>query len=454
MYDYFRFVRSLVVSNLLSLLLLLPLSVWEAFSLAGLTFLGGESFLCEVLGGLTTLVVSSSILNSVVLSIDRYIGIMKPLRYHNKMSKTTIVAALWITWVSSFLLMTLNLLNSVHQEVWNVCDPTTSNHTYSLIVNAFWCILFFVIPFFGKIWIYAHIYNVAELTRDPPSQRSSMISIPMLPSVFPAPSPGPDNVNRRTSIFSTLSKMTLPIGGYTDIKARKISAIVLVGFLLCWSQHFIYYLCRSIGLVLPPFCHNLSMLGVFCFTILSPYVYAFHRERVQKELMSMLKHGKRDRRRCSYYRKYTLHRKKSRHSSRLCKDTKPNGDVSNSENLRLARQLSRSDTLLCCPELSGLTNSISVPNFTQTSTTSMSNELDEIYLQQSQVSLSGPSSLSAMVSPQHASNTSDSSSYQVILNNNRYPPNQYLVIKTNAKRTKSDSILAKRSERRLMETEI
>ncbi|CAH8571448.1 unnamed protein product [Schistosoma rodhaini] len=106
------FIISLALADFIVALLVMPLNA--IMSLLNYQWLFGH-LLCNLYNATDVLFSTSSILHLCCISMDRYIAIIYPLHYNNKMSKRHILILIGIIWTLSLLISYIPILMGLHK---------------------------------------------------------------------------------------------------------------------------------------------------------------------------------------------------------------------------------------------------------------------------------------------------------------------------------------------------
>ncbi|XP_035279331.1 trace amine-associated receptor 1-like [Anguilla rostrata] len=239
-------VLSLAVTDFLLAVVIMPPSMVRTIETCW--YLGDVA--CKLHSSTDVMLSNASILNLSFISIDRYYAVCQPLHYRTKITSSTIVIMILISWNLSFIIgfgmifMKLNILgvedfyyNSFH--CFGGCFIFLSK-TSGIIAS----VLSFYIPGFIMLVIYKKIFHVAQ------KQARSIHSIAC------------NNVN------SENSKM--------EQKATKTLAIVLGVYLSCWTP---FFLCNIIDPIInysiPPALYDMLIWVCYLNSTCNPFVYSF-----------------------------------------------------------------------------------------------------------------------------------------------------------------------------------
>ncbi|XP_072168044.1 pyroglutamylated RF-amide peptide receptor-like [Diadema setosum] len=189
----------------------------------------------------------ATVINLAILTTERYLAVVKPLRYRFKMKRRNAVLVFLIPWISGFLYMSyLPFLTRVDdflcfQFLWlsEIMQPVVGICTF---------VIFFFLPFAAMITMYGHI--VVALRR-----QDAAFSSKLKGGVHQ--SRDYRNVARR-NIIKTMMLLCISyavcwapnqilylfycLGGYVDFNGLVYYVTVCVGFINMWTNPFIYTL--------------------------------------------------------------------------------------------------------------------------------------------------------------------------------------------------------------------
>ena len=287
-----RFVMNLLVVNLASSLLLLPLVALDLSS----DSLYQEQ--CLVSQAVSQAVASLSLLSTLLVGIDQYLAVIRPLRYHHHMTRTTATILLIVVWMVSSLAATSIFLlpsPSFTSPLWNSCsdplplEPVSAPFFFSL----FLLISTFLLPTITLAAIYCRIYSEAhtssERTRKnslAPGSGEGIFNIANM-AVVPLGGPSLGSPSLRSSLsrsfrhrVSNASQLMRREEGRT---ARVyIASLTLI--LLCWAPTYLY---SSLPLLLPPlptWAKPLLLILSLTYSLISPFIFAFRHRKIRGEV--------------------------------------------------------------------------------------------------------------------------------------------------------------------------
>ena len=286
-----RFVMNLLVVNLASSLLLLPL---VALDLALDNSLYQEQ--CLVSQAVSQAVASLSLLSTLLVGIDQYLAVIRPLRYHHHMTRTTATILLVGVWVvSSFAATSPFLLPfpSSTSPLWNSCPDPLPLEPVSFFFSLFLLIATFLLPTIILAAIYCKIYSEAhtssERTRKnslAPGSGEGIFNIANM-AVVPLGGPSLGSPSLRSSLsrsfrhrVSNASQLMRREEGRT---ARVyIASLSLI--LLCWAPTYLY---SSLPFLLPPlptWANPLLLILSLLYSLISPFIFAFRHRKIRGEV--------------------------------------------------------------------------------------------------------------------------------------------------------------------------
>ncbi|XP_071384045.1 trace amine-associated receptor 13c-like [Centroberyx affinis] len=233
---------SLAVSDLLVGLLLMPV---EILRIESCWFLG--DFMCVLFYYASFIIISASIGNMMLISVDRYVAICDPLRYPTKITQRRVKFSVTLCWVFSAFYNCLMLKDFLKQ-------PGRYNSCYgecvvvlNYITGAVDLVVTFIAPITLIIVLYMRVFVVAV------SQARAM---------------------RSHTVAVTLQHSVTVTAKKSEMKAARTLSIVIVVFLMCFCPYYYPSLAgqdTSIGA-------SYSTFGVWlllCNSCLNPVIYAF-----------------------------------------------------------------------------------------------------------------------------------------------------------------------------------
>uniref|UniRef100_A0A673CXY6 G-protein coupled receptor 26 n=1 Tax=Sphaeramia orbicularis TaxID=375764 RepID=A0A673CXY6_9TELE len=127
---------------------------------------GGDGF-CQIVGFLETFLSTNSMLSMAALSIDRWIAVVFPLRYHSKMRHKDAAFVLGYTWAHSMSFSTVaTCLSWVgYHRLYASCtlsNPRASSRTQFVIFTVFFHSFTFLLSFIVLCFTYLKVLKVAR----------------------------------------------------------------------------------------------------------------------------------------------------------------------------------------------------------------------------------------------------------------------------------------------------
>ncbi|XP_056145675.1 trace amine-associated receptor 13c-like [Lampris incognitus] len=233
---------SLAISDLL-VGLLMP--SYRFHVLGDCWFLGDS--LCVVSHFLSFIIISASVGNMVLISIDRYVAICDPLHYSTKVTQRRVQISVCICWFCSFFYNSLVLKDFLNQpDKYNSCHGECVL-MIDYIAGAVDLILTVIGPITVIIVLYMRVFVVA--VSQARAMRSHIVSVPS-----------------QNTVTVTAKK--------SERKAARTLGVVIVVFLMCFCPY--YY---------PPFAGQGTLSSassvaivtclLYCNSCLNPVIYAF-----------------------------------------------------------------------------------------------------------------------------------------------------------------------------------
>ena len=287
-----RFVMNLLVVNLASSLLLLPLVALDLSSAS----LYQEQ--CLVSQAVSQAVASLSLLSTLLVGIDQYLAVIRPLRYHHHMTRTTATILLVGVWlVSSFAATSPFLLPSPSSTspLWQSCPDPLPLEPVSLpfFFSLFLLIATFLLPTLTLAAIYCRIYSEAHTSSEKtrknslaPGSAEGIFNIANM-AVVPLGGPSLGSPSLRSSLsrsfrhrVSNASQLMRREEGRT---ARVyIASLSLI--LLCWAPTYLY---SSLPFLLPPlptWANPILLILSLLYSLISPFIFAFRHRKIRGEV--------------------------------------------------------------------------------------------------------------------------------------------------------------------------
>ena len=283
-----RFVMNLLVVNLASSLLLLPL---VALDLSSPSLYQEQCLVSQVV---SQAIASLSLLSTLLVGIDQYLAVIKPLRYHHHMTRTTATLLLIGVWVVSSSVATSFFLlptPSSTSPLWHSCpeplDPASTTFSLFLLMATF------LLPTITLAAIYCRIYSEAhtssERTRKnslAPGSGEGIFNIANM-AVVPLGAPSLGSPSLRSSLsrsfrhrVSNASQLMRREEGRT---ARVyIASLALI--LFCWAPTYLYSSLPFLMPFLPNWASPILLILSLLYSLVSPFIFAFRHRKVRGEV--------------------------------------------------------------------------------------------------------------------------------------------------------------------------
>ena len=308
---YFRFLMNLVLANLLTSFVLIPLIFVDRF-----THLS-NGLLCLTLRGVTTLTSSASILAQLLIGIDQYLAVINPLHYHRNLNEWRCKLMCITVWLISAILALLSSIefkedgNLIFSHIIQSCAAEKGHQRsfYQLTITILYLLIAFLIPILLMVIIYLQIF-VAARTNSIKTRRNSSCSMTnegvMVHQLQPnqkylcvsnnnlvvrSPSTKSSNLlhltsNLRASMRSKLSHASNLLLYGEEGRAAKVTIFVILSVFFCWIPYnlYVFYDTFHTDVILPDWMGFTALLCSIMNTVLSPILYAFRSKRVQRDV--------------------------------------------------------------------------------------------------------------------------------------------------------------------------
>ncbi|XP_059198417.1 trace amine-associated receptor 13c-like [Centropristis striata] len=232
---------SLAVSDLLVGLLVMPV---EIFQISSCWFLG--DLMCSLYYYVSYIILSASVGDMVLISVDRHVAICDPLHYTTRITVNRVKVCVCLVWLCSFAYNSLFLnLDLIEKEIFVFCDGVCEALSDSSAANVD-LVLNFITPITVIIVLYTRVFVVAV------SQARAMRSH------FTA-------VTKQISVTKTAKK--------SELKAARTLGVLVVVFLMCFSP---FYCINLVGHSSFDYSTAFFVTYLFFFnSCLNPLIYAF-----------------------------------------------------------------------------------------------------------------------------------------------------------------------------------
>ncbi|XP_071949397.1 histamine H2 receptor-like [Antedon mediterranea] len=257
---------SLAMVDLLLGLTVLPFSA--IFTISQTWDFGPE--LCNIYVSCDVLFSTASILHLLVISVDRYVAILKPYTYKTVMTRRMAFFGIAIVWIISFLISFLPIhlgWNTESGDVQSYTNPSECQLETNTLFALLDGILLFFVPLTLMSGLYCKIVIVA---------RKQAKAIARLSAQF--------NNNRKQHIKVV-----------DEHKALKVMAIVMGCFVVCWVPYFTIFTFQPVfEWNLPDSTYFVVLWMGYINSLINPLVYAALNSEFRKAF-SILIHMARNR---------------------------------------------------------------------------------------------------------------------------------------------------------------
>ncbi|XP_072022270.1 beta-2 adrenergic receptor-like [Amphiura filiformis] len=265
------FLLNLAITDVGCALLVMPFaltSVWQNTWIFGDFWCDGVCFFnyCFIIVSMATL---------ALISLDRYIFVVHPLRYEKLVTKPRAIAACCLGWLFG---IAFGVAPAVANWVWYdnseiICAIDWENETYSVVtytVTAF--VICFMIPIMVMCFAYYRIYKVARSHSNRIAHR--------LQSARSHRSQDVDCQRGRQSVSSGVRSVSK-----YNAKAIKTILIMIIAYLLCNTPFSLTKLIKVIysdNESVPPGVNTLASWLAFVNPCCNPIIYAINREEFRE----------------------------------------------------------------------------------------------------------------------------------------------------------------------------
>uniref|UniRef100_A0A3Q3PY43 G-protein coupled receptors family 1 profile domain-containing protein n=1 Tax=Monopterus albus TaxID=43700 RepID=A0A3Q3PY43_MONAL len=230
---------SLAVADFLVGLFVMPLQI---FLTEPCWFLG--DLVCVLFYFLLSIILLASVVNMVLISVDRYVAICDPLRYPTKITQKRVQIFVLLCWICSVFYNFLLLYDNLKQ-------PGRYNSCYGQCVinynGAVDVVLFFIIPITAIIILYMRVFVVA--VSQARAMRSHIAAVTL-----------------QRSVTATVKK--------SELKAARTLGVLVAVFLMCYCPSYCLTL-SGYDIVMGSSINTFIMFLVYFNSCLNPVIYAF-----------------------------------------------------------------------------------------------------------------------------------------------------------------------------------
>ncbi|XP_044068089.1 trace amine-associated receptor 13c-like isoform X2 [Siniperca chuatsi] len=230
---------SLAVSDFLVGLLVMPFQIL----LSEPCWLLGD-LVCVLYYFVPFITICASVVNMVLISVDRYVAICDPLHYPTKITQKRVQICIFLCWGYSVFYSVVLLYDNLKQPgMYRSCY----GECVITIIGAVDLVLSFVIPITAIITLYVRVFVVAV------SQARAM----------------------RSQIAAvTLKRSATVTAKKSEMKAARTLGVIVVVFLMCYCPFYCVSL-TGYNLVTGSSSEVFMIFLIFCNSCLNPVIYAF-----------------------------------------------------------------------------------------------------------------------------------------------------------------------------------
>nr|XP_020444937.1 trace amine-associated receptor 13c-like [Monopterus albus] len=205
-------------------------------------FLG--DLMCVLCYFLLFITVYASVVNMVLISVDRYVAICDPLHYPTKITQKRVQVFVLLCWIYSIFYSILILYNNLKQ-------PGRYNSCYGQCVininGVVDIVLFFILPITGIVILYMRVFVVAVFQAR--AMRSHIAAVTL-----------------QCSVSVTAKK--------SEMKAARTLGVLVVVFLMCYCPYYCVSL-SGYDLMIGSSANILINILIYLNSCLNPVIYAF-----------------------------------------------------------------------------------------------------------------------------------------------------------------------------------
>lgn len=288
-----RFIVNLSVCNVLETLFVMPF-VFSA--LVTQDWLFGQ-FWCQTTGFLMNAIFAASTLTLVIIAIDRYCAVVRPLHYSMHMTSrrcTVMIVTVWFLAVCSSIPPLFGWNRYEYQRSKLSCTAvSTSRDSNDMTFTIFLVTLCFILPLFIILWAYCVIFKAAKTNSEKVRKNST------IPNALEEQlSQTPIRNNRRMSSvpilvhrLSVSNRSSSVLWRRDEWKTAVTSCMVVFTFIICWLLYFIIIILECLiedPKDIKPVMKTVSVLLAMSSCALNPLVYVFRSKIQRVELRGIL----------------------------------------------------------------------------------------------------------------------------------------------------------------------
>ncbi|XP_044068080.1 trace amine-associated receptor 13c-like isoform X1 [Siniperca chuatsi] len=230
---------SLAVSDFLVGLLVMPFQILQTEP----CWLLGD-LVCVLYYFVPFITICASVVNMVLISVDRYVAICDPLHYPTKITQKRVQICIFLCWGYSIFYNIVLLYDNLKQPgMYRSCY----GECVITIIGAVDLVLSFVIPITAIITLYVRVFVVAV------SQARAM---------------------RSHNAAVALKRSATVTAKKSEMKAARTLGVVVVVFLMCYCPFYCVSL-TGYNLVTGSSSEVFMLFLIFCNSCLNPVIYAF-----------------------------------------------------------------------------------------------------------------------------------------------------------------------------------
>lgn len=222
-----------------------------------------------------------SIASLFVMTVDRYISIVYPLRYPSHATSSRIFVAILASWILPGLL-SFSPIMWMFSSSEDVKDTATKVHAF-IVITAFEVVPTVVMPA-----MYAHIFHTAR-------RHARQVAVHRAQLEYNNAYSGDDNRKSVLELPTTTTGKKASNASQQSTGERKPegSSIAVLGsviglFVLCWSFDTVISFCNKLELcVISDGLFRVSDLMIFVNSAINPIVYALLKKDIKRELGSL-----------------------------------------------------------------------------------------------------------------------------------------------------------------------
>ncbi|XP_077534038.1 uncharacterized protein LOC144146009 [Haemaphysalis longicornis] len=291
-----KFVLNMAIVHLLQTFIVLPFVFVSAMFQE---WIFGDVW-CKIHGTVTVCLTMANVFSILLIAVDRNCAVNSPLHYSMTITKKRTSGLIVSTWAFAVLISLPPLLgvsDVQYQDSWTMCTVTWYDTNFLTIAySCVICVVGFLLPFIRIAWIYASMFRAARRN----SARARLHNINTSSTeMSPPPSAGPESgvhssplyLNRRAAWTKRTTSLPQASSLFGDEwKAVRTGVLVVVSFTVCFLPFFAMTLVephartRKIPLGKLP---AISMLFLFCSSLMSPYLYVIRNKATRKHVRKM-----------------------------------------------------------------------------------------------------------------------------------------------------------------------